>query len=92
VSLVARTPSPKGTFSWPVTSVTIYMQNTPNVIYARAEPTIILTYDSVPGGQDTIAKRDLQLASDVSNHPRQVVLLQGSAHLIYSRTFHKNIR
>jgi hypothetical protein len=23
VSLVARTPSPKGTFSWPVTSVTI---------------------------------------------------------------------
>jgi hypothetical protein len=56
------------------------------VIYERAETTIILTYDSVPGGQDTVTKRDLQLASDVSNHPRQVVLLKGSAHLIYSLT------
>jgi hypothetical protein len=64
------------------------MQNTPNVIHARAETTVILTYDSVPGGQDTITKRDLQLTSDVSNHPRQVVLLQGSAHLNYSQTIH----
>jgi hypothetical protein len=64
------------------------MQNPLKVIHARAATTIILTYDSVLGGQDTIAKRDLQLASDVSNHPRQVVLLQGSAHFIYYQTIH----
>ncbi len=42
------------------------MQNPPNVIYARAETTIILTYDSVPGGQATVTKRDLQLARILS--------------------------